>query len=257
MNSPEENHRRLLLHACCGPCSLEPSRLLAEEGEIFDIYYANSNIFPKEEYDLRLETLSNWSKDEGISTIEGTYDHAVWERECKEPFENDEISRKERCRRCYRLRFEESADYAARNGYDALCTTLSVSPYQYTDIIREELEAACHEASIDCVFKDFRPYYDAATARSREANMYRQNYCGCEISATEAEKEREQRRVERKLEQDKKRAEKAETRAAEMAELERRKEERRRYDEERARRRKILKSLREERSRDDPSNSAL
>ena len=39
---------RMLLHACCGPCSLEPTRIFAQEGVDFAIHYANSNIFPPE-----------------------------------------------------------------------------------------------------------------------------------------------------------------------------------------------------------------
>ena len=38
------------------------------------------------------------------------------------------------------LEAEEAAALAAEQGFDALGTTLSVSPYQYTDVIREELE---------------------------------------------------------------------------------------------------------------------
>ncbi len=37
---------RMLLHACCGPCSLEPTRIFAQEGVDLTIHYANSNIFP-------------------------------------------------------------------------------------------------------------------------------------------------------------------------------------------------------------------
>ena len=48
---------RLLLHACCGPCSLEPLRLLLEEGHDITIAYMNSNIHPQEEYLHRRDTL--------------------------------------------------------------------------------------------------------------------------------------------------------------------------------------------------------
>ena len=47
---------KLLLHACCGPCSLEPTRLLKAAGHDITIYYANSNIHPAEEYEHRLAT---------------------------------------------------------------------------------------------------------------------------------------------------------------------------------------------------------
>ena len=70
---------KLLLHACCGPCSLEPVRLLQAAGHDIAIYYANSNIAPREEYAHRLATLEDWTRSEGIPVIEGPYDPASWE----------------------------------------------------------------------------------------------------------------------------------------------------------------------------------
>ena len=45
----------ILLHACCAPCSIMPSRLIAKEGHSFTVFFENSNIFPEEEYKKRLE----------------------------------------------------------------------------------------------------------------------------------------------------------------------------------------------------------
>ena len=53
----------LLLHACCGPCSLEPVRLLREEGFEPTICWSNPNIQPLAEHDLRLRTLQAWAVD--------------------------------------------------------------------------------------------------------------------------------------------------------------------------------------------------
>ena len=53
----------LLLHACCGPCSLEPVRLLREEGYEPTILWSNPNIQPVAEHDLRLRTLLGWARD--------------------------------------------------------------------------------------------------------------------------------------------------------------------------------------------------
>jgi DNA-binding transcriptional LysR family regulator len=60
----------------------------------------------------------------------------------------DDERRRERCRACYRMRLEEAAAYAAEHGYDGLATTLAVSPYQFTDVIREETERAAAQAGI-------------------------------------------------------------------------------------------------------------
>nr|WP_294161348.1 epoxyqueuosine reductase QueH [uncultured Senegalimassilia sp.] len=70
---------KLLLHACCGPCSLEPTRLLKAAGHDITIYYANSNIHPAEEYEHRLATLRAWAANAGFDVLEGPYDPATWE----------------------------------------------------------------------------------------------------------------------------------------------------------------------------------
>ena len=295
---------KLLLHACCGPCSLEPVRLLQAAGHDITIYYANSNIAPQEEYAHRLVTLEDWAKSEGLPVIEGSYDPATWEntagrigdaaladvrtaREQEQPAADDHDAsdpaadnpsagenssgtqqstgdprkrtplradvlsvdparREARCRACYRLRLEETARVAAEQGYDGIGTTLSVSPYQYTQVIEEEVQRAASRAGITGIFEDFRPYYDEATRRSRALGMYRQNYCGCRISDEEAAAERAERKAQRAAAKQAERAEHAAEIAAAEAELKNHRAARAAYDKKQARKRAILKSLREQ-----------
>lgn len=346
---------KLLLHACCGPCSLEPTRLLKAAGHDITIYYANSNIHPAEEYEHRLATLRAWAADAGFEVLEGPYDPATWEacagrigdatiaeveqarakadaegecagelegeiegpneassNRCKtvtdteeEVFANtslpttmavtadgctgevasdsrsksvtdtnhgavspasallsastansaapraavlsvDPARREARCRACYRLRLEETARVAAERGFEGIGTTLSVSPYQYTQVIREEVERAAAQAGIAPVFEDFRPYYDEATRESRELGMYRQNFCGCRISDLEAAAERAERKEQRAAAKAAERAAHADERAAEEAARAAHKAERAAYDKKQARKRAILKALREQ-----------
>lgn len=305
---------KLLLHACCGPCSLEPTRLLKAAGHDITIYYANSNIHPAEEYEHRLATLRAWAADAGFEVLEGPYDPATWEacagrigdaaiaevkrarakvgmegeREGEIDGQNEASSnrsktvtdtnhgasapdgallsasatgsaapraavlsvdparREARCRACYRLRLEETARVAAERGFEGIGTTLSVSPYQYTQVIREEVERAAAQAGIAPVFEDFRPYYDEATRESRELGMYRQNFCGCRISDLEAAAERAERKEQRAAAKAAKRAAHADERAAEEAARAAHKAERAAYDKKQARKRAILKALREQ-----------
>lgn len=197
---------KLLLHACCGPCSLEPSRILRERGHDITIDYQNPNIHPAEEYEHRLQTIKAWADSEGLELLEGEYDPETWEREVG-IHGTDRLSR---CRACYRLRLERTAAKARELGYDGISTTLSVSPYQLTEVIAEELERAAEAQGLEAVFEDFRPNYQEATRRSREMGMYRQNYCGCRISDGEAAAERAARKAARKAAQ----AAKQEARAA-------------------------------------------
>lgn len=305
---------KLLLHACCGPCSLEPTRLLKAAGHDITIYYANSNIHPAEEYEHRLATLRAWAADAGFEVLEGPYDPATWEacagrigdaaiaeveqtragadaegerevepgspddtasNRCKTVTETnygaaspddtplfasatgsaapraavlsvDPARREARCRACYRLRLEETARVAAERGFEGIGTTLSVSPYQYTQVIREEVERAAAQAGVASVFEDFRPYYDEATRESRELGMYRQNFCGCRISDLEAAAERAERKEQRAAAKAAERAAHADERAAEEAARAAHKAERAAYDKKQARKRAILKALREQ-----------
>ena len=189
----------ILLHACCGPCSLEPTRLLQEDGFAPTILYANSNIWPYEEYRKRLDTLLTWANAEGIEVIEAPYNHDAWLAGMRERFGDGIASAgKARCAACYAGRLRAAADYAQQHGFDCISTTLSVSPYQYTDEIARTLAEAAQEDGIAAHFVDFRENYPEATRRSRELGMYRQNYCGCEFSYAEAAEERELHKAERK-----------------------------------------------------------
>ena len=50
---------KLLMHSCCAVCNAWPLEYLYD---VFDItlYYNNSNIYPKKEYELRLGELRNY-----------------------------------------------------------------------------------------------------------------------------------------------------------------------------------------------------
>jgi predicted adenine nucleotide alpha hydrolase (AANH) superfamily ATPase len=89
------------------------------------------------------------------------------------------------------------AKHAAESGFEAVATTLTVSPWQDPEGIRQAGVEACAEHGVEFLVTDFRDRYDAATRRSRELGMYRQNYCGCRYSEVEAAEQREQRRAER------------------------------------------------------------
>jgi predicted adenine nucleotide alpha hydrolase (AANH) superfamily ATPase len=94
------------------------------------------------------------------------------------------------------------ARYAVEHGFDAVATTLTVSPHQDADAIREAGESAAREAGVAYLDTDFTERYPEATRRSRDLGMYRQNYCGCMLSELEAEAERAARKVARKAERD-------------------------------------------------------
>lgn len=183
---------RIALHACCGPCLLEPIEALRSRGEVV-VYYHNPNIHPADEYERRRDTLLAYADEQGIEVVESAYDPASWMRDAGR--HGDE--RAERCRACYRLRLGQTARWAAENGFDAIATTLTVSPYQDIGAIEHEAREAAAMWGLEYVGEDFRERYSEATRRSRELGMYRQNYCGCVLSDVEARRERAERKRQR------------------------------------------------------------
>lgn len=183
---------RVALHACCGPCLLEPVDDLRERGALITVVYANSNIAPAEEYVRRRDTLIEYAARHAIPVVELAYAPEAWSAAVAET-----PLRPERCRACYRLRLGAVATWAAEHGFDALATTLTVSPYQDAENIRLEGERAASAVGVAYCGGDYRDRYPEATRRSRDLGMYRQNYCGCLPSRDEALQEREARRAAR------------------------------------------------------------
>lgn len=185
----------ILLHACCGPCSIEPVKLLREEGFEPVICWSNPNIQPVAEHDHRLRTLESWARDVAhAEVVVAGDDRDAWER-LVAPHGFD---REARCRACYALRLSEACRVARERGIDHVSTTLAVSPYQLFDACGRVLDGLCRANGLVPVWRDFRPLYPEATRVSRELGMYRQNYCGCRFSAAEAAVERHAARDARK-----------------------------------------------------------
>ena len=201
---------RLLLHACCAPCSLEPVRLLQEEGFEPTICWTNPNIQPVTEHDRRLGELRRWCADTGLPLVEAGCDRERWERGVA-PIGAQH--RERRCRACYALRLAEACRVARGGGFTHIATTLAVSPYQLFDTCNDVLEKLAAAHGLTPVIRDFRPWYPQATRRSRELGMYRQNYCGCRFSAAEAALDRARLRDERRAAKEAARADREAARA--------------------------------------------
>lgn len=187
----------LLLHACCGPCSLEPVKYLCEEGFEPTICWTNPNIQPIEEHDKRLKTLLAWADEVAhVPVIVAEDRRDLWEAKVAPAG----LAREARCRACYRVRLEESCRVAKEEGFHYISTTLVVSPYQLFDVCHEVLSKLAPKYGLEEVWRDFRPHYPESVTDSRALGMYRQNYCGCRFSAAEAAIERHEARDMRKAE---------------------------------------------------------
>lgn len=176
---------RLLLHACCGPCSSYVLEYLSSHFEITVLFY-NPNIYPAEEYGRRLnELLTFYTKfvpAKNVKVIQAPYEPEDFYRATgvrQEPRLASEPERGERCRRCYELRLRYTYDYACRHDFDYFCTTLSISPFKDAEMINEIGEKLCEKARwLPSDFKK-RNGFKRSLELSTEYGLYRQEYCGC------------------------------------------------------------------------------
>ncbi len=176
---------RLLLHACCAPCSSYCLEYLSKYFRI-TVFYYNPNIFPAEEYRKRVAELerfiSEFPASNPVDLIEGEYDPERF-YEIAKGFE-DVPEGGERCLRCFRLRLFEAAGMAAEGGFDYFTTTLSISPMKNASRLNEIGEEAALKYGVKWLPSDFKKKngYKRSIELSREYGLYRQDYCGCEFS---------------------------------------------------------------------------
>lgn len=164
---------KILLHACCGPCSIFPVQTLRSEGHDLWVYFYNPNIHPYTEFVKRLETFREYIGRINLPAI------------VEEEYELDEFLRQvafregDRCRICYAMRLRKAAQVARKGNFDAFTTTLLVSPYQKHQLISEIGAAIGQELGIPFYYRDFRTGYREGVEISKKEKMYRQQYCGC------------------------------------------------------------------------------
>ena len=178
--------RKLLLHACCAPCSsgVVPQLL---DYDVTLLFY-NPNIDTLEEYNLRLDTLKDFVEkfnkefNTNIKYIAIPYNH--------QEFISNVIGKENepeggnRCISCIDLRLDYSGKYAKENGFDLFCSTLSVSPHKNHNIINSLGEEIAKKYQIEYLPNNFKKNNGFLNSinNSKKYNLYRQTYCGCEFA---------------------------------------------------------------------------
>lgn len=181
-----EGKPKLLLHACCGPCSTYPIEELAN---IFDITidFYNPNIENEEEFLKRLEELKSFIKDKNVKLEYLPYNHDEF-LEVVKGLENEREGGR-RCLECFKLRLEKSAKRAKEEDFDYFTTTLTISPLKNSQVLNQLGQRIGQEYDVQFLPSDFkkRNGYKRSVELSSEYNLYRQDYCGCEFSKIERE----------------------------------------------------------------------
>ncbi len=179
----------LLLHSCCGPCNTYPMEYLSQFFKL-TLFFNNHNIYPYEEYKRRFDELLNYvkvfEKKEDIEIdviLPPDYLNASFSEKLR-PFANDKEGGT-RCNMCFALRLSESMKYASKHEFEYIATVMSVS--------RHKDALAIHDIASRQVLKyptlkylpsNFKKGngYNRGIEISKEHNMYRQDYCGCQFS---------------------------------------------------------------------------
>lgn len=186
---------RLLLHVCCAPCSSAVLEYLYTHFDI-TLFFYNPNISPKDEFIYRLDELKRLIEEMNLENIKITvpeYNNREFENIAKGLEDLPEGGM--RCKKCYRLRLEKTAEYAKENAFDYFTTTLSVSPYKNAEALNEIGGDLEKEFGIKYLYSDFKKKegYKRSCELSRKYNLYRQNYCGCIYSKRIAEQPKEEK----------------------------------------------------------------
>jgi predicted adenine nucleotide alpha hydrolase (AANH) superfamily ATPase len=189
MSGGLEKQPRLLLHSCCGPCSTVPLERLRDSYDLAVFFYG-PNIHPQSEYRRRLEGQRTVCGHLGIELIEGPYQPAEWDQAVGPHRDLPEGSL--RCESCYRLRMDQTARLAREREFDFFTVTLTVSRHKNSKVLERIGREVAQAVGVAYLAEDFKKQdgYNQSVCRSQELGLYRQDYCGCSISQSEAQERR-------------------------------------------------------------------
>lgn len=193
---------RVLLHACCAPCSSAIVEWLMAHQITPVIYYFNPNIYPREEYEIRKNESKRHAESLGISWIDDDrfstgasmpfgYEEAHKAWHCDVTGLENEPERGKRCEVCFYHRLLATARKAQELGIDWFATTLASSRWKSLEQINRAGEAAAQLANskvptahVSFWAQNWRKdgLQERRNALLKEYNFYNQQYCGCEYS---------------------------------------------------------------------------
>ena len=178
--------KKLLLHACCAPCSCGVIPQLSEY-DITLLFY-NPNLDSIDEYNRRLDAMyamveyfkSKYNYQLNLIAIpynESEFLSAVVGLE-------NEPEGGNRCPKCIAVRLDFTGKFASDNGYDLFASTLSISPHKDFELINNIGSNISQKYNIPYLPSNFKKNngFLNSIKLSKEMGIYRQNYCGCKFA---------------------------------------------------------------------------
>ena len=183
--------KKILLHACCGPCLTHCVEFLRSQEYEPTIFFSDSNIMPVAEYQHRRNTARDYATQAKVEFIEDTYDNAKWLEAIKGLEQEPEGGK--RCAVCFRYNLRRTAEYACEHGFTEMTSTLTVSPHKRSTMVFEAGKAMTlavatehpeTPATLTFMNFDFKKKNGFLNSIRLSAlyNLYRQSYCGCSFS---------------------------------------------------------------------------
>ncbi len=187
---------KILLHICCGPCTLYPLKVLRKEGFEVQGYFYNPNIHPYQEFRRRIRAL------ERVSEIKNFF--VIYEKEygLRDFLRATVFRENKRCETCYLMRLERAIQVAKEMGFGAFTTTLLYSRYQAHQLIKEIAEDLSFRYGVDFFYYDFREGWEEGQEEARSLDIYRQPYCGCIFSEQERYDKKWRKKMKKKAQKE-------------------------------------------------------
>lgn len=173
--------KKLLMHACCAPCSSACLERLKGLMDITVLFY-NPNIETVEYLKRKAELIRFLSETGWAHFLDCDHQKEAYYAAVKGLEEQKEGGA--RCLKCFELRLDFTAKTAAEKGYEYIATTLTVSPLKNAAAINQIGEECAKRHGVKWLPSDFKKGngYLRSCELSKEHNLYRQNYCGCVFS---------------------------------------------------------------------------
>ena len=172
---------KLLLHVCCVGCGAYVSKILQKKYKVIFFFY-NPNIYPEKEYNIRLDEAKRLAKKLKVKLMIEEKSYQKWKNSVI-GYE-DEPERGKRCLICFRDRLDHTAYFAREKKIKHFCTTLTISPHKNADDINRIGKAMAQKYKLNFLEKDFKKEdgFKKSCQLSKDLELYRQDYCGCEFS---------------------------------------------------------------------------
>lgn len=168
---------KVLVHSCCADCLLKLINSLKDDEVV--AYFYNPNIHPRAEYLARLKAIQKITEENKIKLVVPDWSPRKWFETLRPLGTSLKKGGFNRCEKCWNLRLNKTFEYAKKNNFEAVSTTLLSSHYQNKEIIEKigkKLE------------KEFKIKFLVPKKINKElktSGFYKQDYCGCCFSLTE------------------------------------------------------------------------